>query len=555
MFPIRCQTAEAIIAKQNMGTPLERRYQIAILADKDAGAGSLDERSCVEWLFCKRTGESLIGFYDQGGALLSSVDLQCARLELPYLLSILFIGSADDFDAFKSRWNTALPSATIGLQRVSAWDDKAILGAALESLAGDLTLHRRESGHASLALATYRREFDRLQRNFSRLEEYVSRRHYEGATEIFEYLPDTEAPTMGRYQKEFDGVSGAEVTGLKITGAGVTDLCGSSLIQSLPVDSLGLSSFSIYLSAKAEFGDDPLRISLRAVETDHIFGEWSLGAGEVRAGWVELALNHAIDEAALSLEIVVDWPVEQNGWTLALGAPHPYPDFCARMGADDALRSPIALRLFSSLPGVRVSATTSAIKPVDALHQFAEFIPYGAYSSVAQVVPPVQDDKPTLVFYDRDIGCITVHPRVGGLAAARMEVVVPKSAWAVSAQIHLAHERASATGFGLMVCAAADESRELARLGQLDSPTLSFSGWKVLSPMETRSITIVLAAQPGRQLALYLVTRQAPDLSPDFAWARFSKFEFHVLPKSLVAENEADRETPFMTGLVHAGAE
>ncbi len=518
-----------------MKSPSQTKLQIAILTDARDRMNELSHLAPIEWLFCKQTGDYRFEFY-KDDAMISSIDLESARLDLPNLLGILVVGTDGAFETITRNWGAKFPSLRISFKQVPEWDRDAILCAAIECVADELTLQRSHSGRAALELATYRREFDRVQRSFSRLEEYVGRHSFPRASEIFEYPPDTDIATEGRQTRVGDA----------------NGSLGRSLTQHLPVDSLGVSSVSIYVSAKPEAAAEPLRITLKAIETGNTFGEWSIGAAEARGGWVELALNCAIDEPALSLVIVVEWPMEKSGWALAIGPPHPYKEFCARTEAGEYLSAPIALRVFSSLPGVRVAPTTGAIRPMNAPHVPAKFIPYELYSTVAQVLPPPADNKPSLVFYDREIGCLTVHPHIDGLTVARLNVVVPKHAWGISAQIHLAHERASPTGFGLMVCAIRDESRELVRLAQLDSPSPSFSGWKTLLPFETKRISLVLAVPRDEQLSIYLATRQAPGLSPDFAWARFSKFAVDFLPKSLLGENETGALS-FRSGEVHAG--
>lgn len=517
----------------------ENKFQLAILAEAPDRADWLSDTARVEWLFCKQTGDSIFEFYKRD-VVVSSVNLENSRFDLPNLLGIIVVGPDDAFQAIKSRWSSTLPSVAMTFRRIPKWDSMDILCASLECFADDLRLHRRHSGRAALELATYRREFDRLQHSFSRLEEYVGRHSFQRATEIFEYPPDSLAATEASGRAHLSDVTGS---------------IGRCLIQDLPVDSCGLSSFSIYISAKPEAESERLRIKLKAIETGHIFGEWSIGAAEVRVGWVELALNRAIDEPALSLAILIEWPQDTNGWALALGPPHPYKEFCARTEGGEHLGSPIGLRVFGSLPGVRVPAITTAISPIKAPHVLAQFIPSETYGTVVQVSPTAQDNNPSLVSYDPDIGCITVHPRVGGLTIARMSVVVPRHAWRISARIHLAHQRASPTQFGLMVCALGNESRELARLNQMESRSPSFSGWKTLSALETKGISLLLAASPEQQLSILLVTRQAPDLSPDFAWARFSRFEFNVLPASMIGKNETDNSPVPGARFVHADDE
>ncbi len=490
-----------------MLSPLETRFQIAVLSDGQDRNTPLGDSDSFEWLVCRQAGERVFDFY-KGDSLLSSIDLENPCFDLSCLVGLIVIGSAELAESIRNQWASSLPSIGVLFKQVPAWDAASLCGAALECMANDLASYRRQGGLASLELATFRGEFDRLQRCFALLEEYVGRHSLQRSIESFEYPPDADAAPENNRQAQ-------------------------SLFQLLPVDSLGLSSVAIYVSGKPEADADPLYIELRAIETDALLAEWLLGVAETKIGWVELALNHAIDEPALSLTLAIDIPAESREWAVALGPPHPYEEFCARGGDGESLGAPIALRLFSSLPGVRLAATTHAVRQVDAPHLLSVFVPYEVYGTVAQVSPPLGDNQQTLVFYDREIGCLTVHPRAGGLAAASLHVASPRGAWRLSAQIHLAHERASRTSFALMVGEPRNQARDLERLQQLDAPSAFFSGWKTLAPLETGSISIVLAAPP-EQLAVYLVTRQAPDLSPDYAWARFSRFEFNILPESLI---------------------
>jgi Family of unknown function (DUF6212) len=499
---------------------LKIKFQIAVLTETHDEMDGLKDVDSIEWLRAKQTGECSFDFY-KDDSILSSINLETGYFDLQLLLGIVVVGSAEAFEAIASAWNFRLPAMSIGFRRVPAWDPKAILSAGIECITDDLALQRRHSGTASLELATYRREFDRLQRCYTRLEEYVSRQSFPAATEVFEYSPDADiGPKKDRLVK-FDGVFGA---------------AGGSLAQYLPVDSFGISSFSIYIGARPAPSAKPLCVKLKAIETGNVIGTWLIDAADAGDGWLDLALNQAIDGSALSLVVVIEYPAEDGGWSVALGPPHPYQEFCASTSAGEYLSAPIALRIFRSLPGVRVAATLKAIRAVDAPIARTEFIPYEAYAAFVQVIPSLRDNKQTLVFYDRDIGCLTVHPRIGGLTVARLPVVFPKDAWGVSAQIYLAHEKASPTEFGIMVCAPRDEKKGLAALNRTDAPSLSFSGWKVLQPLETKTISVVFVAPPGERQSIYLLTRQAPESSPDFGWARFCKLEFQILPASLLTD-------------------
>jgi len=507
---------------------LEKQFQVAILSETQDDMAEAANVPSIEWLRAQRTGESSYSFL-KGDGTVSSANLKTGHFDLPGLLGVIVVGSSEAFQTIKDEWNASLPAIALEFRRIEKWDREEILAAAIDCIAGNLAAQRSHSGRASLELATYRREFDRLQRSFTRLEEYVGRQSFPMASEVFEYPPDISAGTKKDRRARLDRVP---------------TVMGGSLTQYLPADSLGLSSFSIYIGARPETAGAPLRVTLQAIETGKVAGAWEIDSATTGIGWVELALNHAMDAPALSLLAIVEFPEADEGWALALGPPHPYKEFCASTGAGKPLSAPIAIRIFRSLPGVRVAPTSGAIRPVDAPHVRGEFVPYEAYAQFVQVAPSIQDNKPTLVFYDRDIGCLTVHPRIGGLTVARLNVAVPQNAWGFFAQIYLAHEKASVTEFGLMAWAPGDEKKALAALEQLDAPSPFFSGWKPLQPLETKTISIVFAAPPEKELAIYLLTRQAPESSPDFAWARFSRLGFHLLPVPLQGQSAQETVSP-----------
>jgi hypothetical protein len=454
--------------------------------------------------------------------VVSEIDLENPIFDLPLLLGIVSC-NPEAFVSVEERWNSALSSTGVVFSCISEWNTNDFLSAAIECLAHHLAIQRCHAGRASLDLAVYRGEFDRVQRSFSRLEEYVGRHSFQRPIEIFEYSPVAVSTRGNMGSREPEGVTGS---------------VGRILVQTLPVDSLGFATFSLYVNAAPYALGDLLSVRLKAIETGKVYGEWSLNGDGAQIGWVELALTFAIDEPALSLAIEVEWPSKDSGWGLALGPPHPYEDFCAHVDGDRHLRAPLSLRLYGGLPGVRVSSTTTAIRPIGAPYLLAAFVPYDVCAAVEQILPLPAEGKVNLVSYDQEIGCLTVHPRMGGLSVARMKIVPPANAWRISAQIHLAHERASPTDFGLFVGLPRDESKDIGRLDRLDGPSPFFSGWTTLASLEAKSISVVFAVPPKECLSVYLLTRQGPDMSPDFGWARFSRLEFNILKKLAVDDEE-----------------
>jgi len=482
----------------------------------------LRDLASLDWLQCQQTGDNLFVFY-KDGVLASSVNLAQAGFDLPDLLGFILVGSADRLETIKTRWCSMLPEMGLAFRCIPEYNREAVWGAAIECMAENLALQRVHSGRTALQLVSYRREFERLQQNFMRLEEYVGWQAPQPALELLDYPADL----VGDGERS------------EVTLGDVSGPAGCALIQYLPVDSCGVASFSICISAKPGAEAKPLRVTLRAIETGQVFGVWSIEAAETKAGWIELALASAIDEPAMSLELMVSWPAEKSGWTLALGPPHPYKEFCARTGEGAYLSRPLAMRVLGRVPGVRVPTVTNALRPIERPHALLEFIPQEVYATVAQTLPPPEEKGLQWVSYDPSLRCITVHPRQGGLmTVARMDAAVPRHAWRVSAQIELAHEKASPTYFGLLVAAEVPGFPELAQLDPVDARSRGFSGWKRLSPLETGSISALVAPSREKRLSIFLMTRQATGAVADFAWARFSNFEFNMLPKSLIPQLE-----------------
>lgn len=510
-----------------MKSQSESIFQIAILAEPSNRFADLIQAQGIEWLRCAQTGKDTFEFYKED-ALLASVNLSRPHFNLSSLTGIIVVCQPDRLDAVTNAWRSGLPSFPVGFRSIPVFEPAAVLRAALECMAEELSLQRRHSGRAALELAGYRREFERLQNCFTRLEAYTARHSLQNTAEIFDYPVGTCAVRKQIRPGQIGEVEAGS---------------GRYLTQYVPVDSFGVSGFAIYVAARPDTPAETLRVTLKAVETDQIWGDWVIRSGDVSIGWVELALERAIDESALSLVIAVEWPAENNGWAVLLGPRYPYKEASARAESGEYLPAPLAMRVFAGLPGVHVPATTSAIQPGSAPYALTKFIPYDAYTAVEQVFPRPHPEKTGLVAYDRNLGCITVHPRNGGLiTAGRMKIAMPTGAWRVSAQIHLGHERASLTHFALLIGTAEESDFHPESLIGNALSAQGFSGWKSLSPLEKGRISATTDQPLNGEAWLFLLTRQDPASSPDFGWARFADLQINILPVSFFREDRNGSE-------------
>jgi Family of unknown function (DUF6212) len=494
-----------------MTTPSDNRLQIAVLAPETL-ALPVPGLEGIEWLRCRRSGEQQLEFH-RDGAPLAVLDFEHARFDLPNLLAIIVVGVADECATLRASWVACFPALELGFACIPELTPEALASTALACLADELVRQRLSSGRAALDLAVYRAEFERLQHSFSRLEEFVSQHSLQEPRVLFEY-----AATAARFPAGTPQDSGEP-------GA-------RRLLQRLPVDSLGVAGVAIDFRTPPAPGT-AIGIGLYGLENDRTYAEWSIDSSHVPTGWLHLALNRAIDEPDVGLLVIVDLPAGLGHSALAFGQPHPYEEFRAYVEGGEPLHAPLALRIYGGLPGVRVPATTAVFPPKDAPPPPLTLLSHDIYQTVRQVFPPPERSQPNFVSFDPTLGSITVHPREGGtVTAARMDLVVPAHAWRCSAQIALAHELAQPTEFALLALPLAANGSDAHFLERLDESAACFSGWIGLAALQRKRVSVFLPRTHGRTLSLYLLTRQAPDASADFAWARFAAFEFNTPPRA-----------------------
>ena len=179
---------------------------------------------------------------------------------------------------------------------------------------------------------------------------------------------------------------------------------------------------------------------------------------------------------------------------------------------------------------MRVAGSTSAVRPTGAVHPAVTLVSREIYKTVRQVFPP-RGDQLNFVFYDEGLGVITVHPHESGtMTVARLDLTAPPGAWRCSAQISLEHELAKPVEFALLALPRTANTNEAAFFQSLDEDSPSFSGWLGLTALQKKPISVFLPTTEGGELSIYLLTRQKPETSADFAWARFAALEFNAPP-------------------------
>lgn len=506
------------------------KFQIAVFSECDAPVELPPTSQRIEWLRCHRTRPSLLEFQLKE-SIVAEIDFHKPRLTLPYLIAIIVVGEPEALRALQDQWTDSFPAVDFDFQCITEFDPAALMTAAITLLASRLLRHQSFSGRSAMDLAVYRREFERLQHNFSRLEEFVGRYSLTAPLVLFEYPPlSGRTPASAAAANVPQGTRGIE-----------------RVHQLLPTDSLGVSGIAMGIRIKPA-PDTVLDVTLQALERVQPLGRWSIPATDVPSGWLHLTLTHAIDEPALSLVVVIDLPGALDEFALAFGQPHPYEEFCARPEGGAPFQAPLALRVYAGLPGVRVPHVTGAYLPIGGLRPPFTLVAREICATVYQVFPPPDGERSGLVNYDDGLGSIIVHPHGrGAVTVGRLDLDAPVEAWCLSARISLEHELASPTEFALLVSARVARGLDTSVVDKVDESSPGFSGWINLVALERKRISAFIPKLPKSALTVYLLTRQAPESSPDFGWARFSGIEFNTGSRSPVGRSGGPSFDRFQT--------
>jgi hypothetical protein len=485
------------------GPPLP---QIALIGAGIDDLVALEGARSVDWLACRPQSGQQYDFL-RGGEKILTLDMSRPVCGLPDLIAVFGVSGTANLAGLQSAWQASDMPLDVAFESIEDGDPNTILSRALYHVGRVMSVQMRHAGRMALELATYRREFERMQHSFAALEGYVAALDLIRPRDVFDY-PRSAASHVP---------------------------CDGSVRQLLPLNSLGIAGISVAFAATPGRPGEKLAAVLSVIETGATLASWSLDPLGTPAGWTTLSLDRAIDEMALSLVLTIHGGPGCEGWRLLLGPPHPYSEFCATTGSGESLGAPMAMRVTATLPGTRVSAADGSVRPDGAPPPATYPVAAAVYETVSEVFPPFAANAGTSVHYNDELGFIQVHPRgSGAVTVARLLIAPPENTWRLSAVVCLGHEEANPTQFGILVRVAVGEDGEVADVAD-GAP--GFSGWLTVTAMEQRGLSVVFPPECGDLLAVYLLTRQVG--GAEFAWARFSDMRFHALPGSVRPRSSA----------------
>ena len=476
-------------SRRKAGLQREVHQRLVIAAPQDHGA-----------LAASPLGDLLIQTAEDGGR---------PRPVLRDVFPILAIALSAGAEAAVKRALAALPSlGTIPEVPIIRLDPASLDQTApliRDILTGSLS---RLAGYATsltAELAMLRREREVLFVNYRALEDAFRARSWEPLAEVFSHDPFVDTKDQGIAQI----------------------LLESAVEQDLPVSSHGVAGFALHFRNTVVGGGDFI-VTLDRVEAGGTVAEWVVPVAAIGADWNYFALHRSCDGSPGSLRL----RLRARGATPpepSLGHPVLNTRYAAHAPIDhcDLGHRPLALRVFTGLPGVRPTSFPNTFAPISQSHEDrtdSYRLRVTAMRDVTDVsVTPVVTDFQKVSYLEHE-NAIVCHPLAEGITAGALVGAVVPGTVRLSARAAIDHPEGQPAAVGLLlVPPAVSPASVIAALARdADVPDGAvFSGWRPVTSQQPINITILLDTPIQTATSLVVMSR-AVGASVDFSWLKVS---------------------------------
>ena len=406
----------------------------------------------------------------------------------------------------------------IRLQEAALASDAELVVQVLEGGLGRLSRHM---AGANTELATLRRERETLFENYRALENAFHARNWDTVSEVFGHGPFIDPKDQGL----------------------AALLRETEIVQLFPVSSYAVSGFAVHVRDIPADETGQLVVTLDYVESGEGIAEWLIPYDSITEGWNFFSLPKACDGSPRTLRLKIS---ARGGLPPELSLGHVITNeryaAQARMPHADLDMRPLALRIFTGLPGARPTALPNVFTPSTVIsgRKVEDYrLPVELLRAVANVsLSPIEPSFPTVRFLELE-DAIVCHPLSEGITAGAVRRVVAPGTARISARAVIDHPEGKPGTVGLMlVPLSADIRKQIEALadGRSLPPTTFFSGWTEITAEQPIDINFMLEIPTSRTMDLVVLSKAATN-SVDFAWLKVFNFRLvKYLEKSPVRE-------------------
>ncbi|MTH35242.1 hypothetical protein GL279_11585 [Paracoccus limosus] len=380
-------------------------------------------------------------------------------------------------------------------------DDTSKLAAnIIDLLSARLKRAEEDAGSARLSASILRRENQSLEENLKSVENFLYTLGNPRAMRALSWDP------VGRL---------------------ITIAPGQSLLQNLPVGAASISAVDIWFptAPREVLAHLDCRLVCASGQGHTLRATPTLGG--IDAGWVRFSLPAPLQVPEQDCALRLSWAGKEP-LALGLGNAVPDPAYAAHLEQAEPQDHVLALRIWKSLPGVRLPEATPILGgDLPALTSDAGFLsPSDLPKPELFATPPLVDDHVSASFWENE-DAVMVHPsRHGAVCAVIRGVELPALAH-LSALVNVGHPRAPSLNFSVGVAphGAVDEDGYWQRRMGPWVHGLPPQGWSQAHCVPVEPIV-------GRADILLAVSL-ASDRANDHSWGLFRGFRItrrNILP-------------------------
>ncbi len=331
-------------------------------------------------------------------------------------------------------------------------------------------------------------------------------------------------PGGATVQPDADGRQGrsGQGTGPGLAGQGLVGQ-GRSIRQRLPLSSQGLAAVALHVTMGARHGKGRLLVRLTAVESGSQLISWAIPFSHLRPGWNFLEIPTVVAGPRQTVELEARWDGELRGAPqLSLSSQFIGSDGCPEIEGGARLRNPLAMQIWTGLPGSRRVSSAFA-DPADlqrAVIAGRQLLLSPATLGQARLVGPQDSVAFDVLSFRDDNRVLQLHPVLGRIAHAVIPGAVPAGTRRVIAAMRTDNPEGPWVEYAMMLTPAGATATFPTAERPSAAPAL-VTEWQSLPPGTPGNLILGLEEPTAAIGDLHIATRLPPAMGDSYAWAQW----------------------------------
>jgi hypothetical protein len=297
----------------------------------------------------------------------------------------------------------------------------------------------------------------------------------------------------------------------------------TAIRQRLPLSSQGLAAVALHVTMGARFGRGRLLVRLTALESSSQLISWAIPYEHLRPGWNFLEIPTVVAGPRQTVELEARWDGDLRGAPqLSLSSQFIGPEGCPEIDGGPRARNPLAMQIWTGLPGARRVSSAFA-DPADlqrAVMAGRQLLLSPATLSQARLVAPQESVGFDVLTIKDDGRVLQLHPVAGRISHAVIPLAVPAGARRITAAVQTDNAEGPWVEYAMMLTSAGARANFPTAEQPAPSP-VRMTEWLAVPPATLGSLVLSLEEPMAGVGDLHIATRLPPSMGDSYAWAQW----------------------------------